>query len=393
MNLRNILIALALFLAVVYLVRTNGLRLPLGGLAHAQESKMINPYETQTMVDVYVFNADGELVGPIQSPKVIKTDEKWQEELTDDQYRILRSSSTEQPFCGTLLDNKREGVYACAGCGLPLYSSDSKFKSGTGWPSFFQPIAPGNIKEYRDESLGMVRTEIRCARCDGHLGHVFTDGPQPSGMRHCLNSESLKFTPKEELATLADPFANQQPVDEDGLASAVFAGGCFWCTEAVFEPLKGVTDVTSGYAGGTSDSADYHTVSTGSTDHAEAIRITYDPKQIGYMKLLELFFLVAHDPTQLNRQGNDVGRQYRSAVFYRDEGQFAATKAYIDLLGDTGWFNEPIVTTLEPLDHFYDAETYHQNYVRQNPDQPYVRAVAKPKVKKLEEHYSDLIDE
>ncbi len=393
MNTRNLLIIVALLLAGVYLVRSGMISLPTGGHVFAQEANMVNPYETEASVDVHVFDADGELVGPVRSPLVVKTDAKWRELLDDEQYKILRNAGTERPFCGTLLDNKKEGVYACAGCGLPLYASDSKFKSGTGWPSFFQPIAPNNIKEYRDESHGMVRTEIRCARCDGHLGHVFNDGPQPTGMRHCLNSESLNFTATDDLATLADPFAYQPAVNDDGLATTVFAGGCFWCTEAVFEPLQGVKNVVSGYAGGSADSAAYDKVSAGATEHAEVIRITYDPAEISYTKLLELFFLVAHDPTQLNRQGNDVGTQYRSAVFYADDAQKAATEAYIALLNDTGWFSEPIATTLEPLDDFHRAEQYHQDYVRLNPDQPYVRAVAVPKVKKLKEHYSDLIEE
>lgn len=159
------------------------------------------------MVSVRVFNASGQLVGPIQSPKVELSDDEWRKRLTPEQFRILRSSGTERPFCGTLLDNKKRGVYTCAGCGLPLFASDAKFNSGTGWPSFFQPIARENVAELRDESHGMVRVEINCARCDGHLGHVFPDGPPPTRLRFCLNSESLKFTPSEELALLADPAA------------------------------------------------------------------------------------------------------------------------------------------------------------------------------------------
>lgn len=390
MKTRALLAVLLLLTAAVYLFRLGYLQLPLVPRAHAQEANMMNPMDTPLTVDVTVFNDKGDLV-PIVSPKIYKTDAKWRELLTDDQYHIMRSSGTEQPFCGNLLDNKKEGVYTCAACGLPLFSSDSKFKSGTGWPSFFKPVALSNIEEISDESLGMVRTEIRCARCGGHLGHVFNDGPKPTGLRYCLNSESLKFTDAKDVAKLADPFAYQPAVNDQDLATAVFAGGCFWCTEAVYEPLEGVTEVTSGYAGGTKDDADYQAVSTGTTGHAESIRITYDPKKISYTKLLEVFFLVAHDPTQLNRQGNDVGRQYRSAVFVADDAQRAATQAYIDMLNDTGWFDAPIVTTIEPLTQFFPAETYHQNYVEQHPDQPYVKAVSIPKVKKLEEHYGKLI--
>jgi len=139
-------------------------------------------------VNVRVFNEAGELVGPVAAPRVVRTEEEWRDVLTEEQFRILRSAGTERPFCGELLDNRDEGVYACAGCGLPLFASSSKFKSGTGWPSFFQPIAKENIDEREDRSHGMVRTEINCARCDGHLGHVFADGPEPTGLRYCLNS-------------------------------------------------------------------------------------------------------------------------------------------------------------------------------------------------------------
>jgi methionine-R-sulfoxide reductase len=159
------------------------------------------------LVKVKVFNKSGELVGPVEMPKVVKTDAEWQKQLTPEQYTIARGKGTEPPFCGNLLDNKKEGVYACVCCGLPLFSSDSKFHSGTGWPSFFQPVAKENVTEHVDRSYGMVRTEVLCARCGGHLGHVFDDGPRPTGLRFCVNSESLRFVESEKLATLADPAA------------------------------------------------------------------------------------------------------------------------------------------------------------------------------------------
>jgi peptide-methionine (R)-S-oxide reductase len=156
---------------------------------------------------VKVFNQQGELVGPVESPRVEKTDEEWRAQLSEEQFYIARGKGTERPFCGTLLDNKREGVYACVCCNLPLFSSRSKFNSGTGWPSFFQPVAEENVTTHEDRAYGMVRTEILCARCDCHLGHVFSDGPAPTGLRFCVNSESLVFTDQSELAQLADPAA------------------------------------------------------------------------------------------------------------------------------------------------------------------------------------------
>ncbi len=154
-----------------------------------------------------VFNQAGQLVGPIEVTAVVKTDAEWQAQLTREQYQIARGKGTEAPFCGTLLDNKRDGVYACICCGLPLFTSSHKFNSRSGWPSFFQAIAEENVKTHVDRSHGMIRSEILCARCDGHLGHVFDDGPAPTGTRHCVNSESLTFVDAADVASLADPAA------------------------------------------------------------------------------------------------------------------------------------------------------------------------------------------
>jgi methionine-R-sulfoxide reductase len=157
---------------------------------------------------VKVFNKQGQLVGPVEVQRVTKTDAQWREQLTPEQFQIARGKGTERPFCGTLLDNKRQGVYACVCCRLPLFSSAGKFNSGTGWPSFFQPVAAENVATSQDHSHGMSRTEILCARCDCHLGHVFADGPAPTGLRYCVNSESLVFVDEKDLSSLADPAAN-----------------------------------------------------------------------------------------------------------------------------------------------------------------------------------------
>ncbi len=154
---------------------------------------------------VKVYNRQGQLVGPVEVAPVVKTDAEWMAQLTAEQFQVARGKGTERPFCGTLLDNKRQGTYSCVCCGLPLFTARAKFNSGTGWPSFFLPAADENVVTHEDCSHGMVRSEILCARCNAHLGHVFEDGPAPSGLRYCVNSESLVFTDEKDLAKLADP--------------------------------------------------------------------------------------------------------------------------------------------------------------------------------------------
>lgn len=182
---------------------------PTNSGAHSTDAATGGAAHEGAQVTVRVFDRSGELVGPITMPKVEKTREEWIAQLGAERFKILRSEGTEQAFCGTLLDNKLDGVYTCAGCELPLFASASKFDSGTGWPSFFQPIAPENITEHTDTKLFVPRTEIECTRCGGHLGHVFSDGPKPTGLRFCLNSEALYFTELSDAAELADPAAER----------------------------------------------------------------------------------------------------------------------------------------------------------------------------------------
>lgn len=171
-------------------------------------------------------------------------------------------------------------------------------------------------------------------------------------------------------------------------AHLVLSGGCFWCTEAVYRQLDGVVNVTSGYAGDMAQTANYAAVSSGTTNHAEAVRIEYDPKRISFGAILKVFFSTAHDPTQLDRQADDVGRHYRSAIFYETEAQRHAAEAYIAAIDRAKVFAGPVVTTLEPLSGFYPAESELQNYVALNPGDPYVQKNSLPKVKKTREWYA-----
>lgn len=199
--------------------------------------------------------------------------------------------------------------------------------------------------------------------------------------------------PGTSLAIHPDRFPDpveDVPTDQDA-GRAVLAGGCFWCVEAVYQPLDGVQSVVSGYAGGDAASANYEAVCSGRTGHAEVVEVRYDPRRISFGALLKLFFAVAHDPTQKDRQGNDRGTQYRSAIFYQSPEEKAVAEAYIHQLDNAGAFTAPIVTTLEPLETFYRGEDYHQNFASHNPNQGYVVHVAKPKVEKLIHAFPDLL--
>lgn len=196
---------------------------------------------------------------------------------------------------------------------------------------------------------------------------------------------ACRIPPRQFPDPIVDTALTATPIEK----VAVLAGGCFWCTEAVFQQLRGVLSVTSGYSGGSAQTANYRAVCGGDTDHAEAIEIRYDASQCTFGHLLKIFFSIAHDPTQLDGQGADIGTQYRSAIFYADEEQKRVSEAYIQQLDSAKVFGNPIVTTLEPLETFYPAEDYHQNYATLNPRQPYIAGVAAPKVSKLRENFSD----
>ena len=190
--------------------------------------------------------------------------------------------------------------------------------------------------------------------------------------------------------TIPDPALDAPLARVKGEQTAVLAGGCFWGVEAVFEHVKGVIKVTSGYSGGSADSAQYGTVSTGQTGHAESVRIIYDPSKISYGQLLKVFFAVAHDPTELNRQGPDTGTQYRSAIFYGSEEQKRIAEAYIEQLNRAKVFRAAIATRVSPLQSFYEAESYHQDYLAHHPNEPYIVFNDLPKLEDLKKNFPDL---
>jgi peptide methionine sulfoxide reductase msrA/msrB len=277
--------------------------------------------------------------------------------LTPEEEYVIVNKGTEAPFTGKYVNNKEAGTYICKRCGTPLYRSSDKFNSNCGWPSFDDEI-PGAVKRVPDPDG--ERTEIECANCGAHLGHVFTgEGLTRKNVRHCVNSISMVFIP----AAKTDPNdPNSKPATK-----AYFAGGCFWGVDYLLKSAPGVVSVRAGYIGGTTKNPTYKQVCTGTTGHAETVEVVFDPNKTTYEDLAKLFFEI-HDPTQKNRQGPDVGYQYRSAIFYVDQQQKQIAEHLIEQLKHKGF---KVVTSVEPAMEFWPAEDYHQDYYSKTGGEPY----------------------
>lgn len=264
--------------------------------------------------------------------------------------RVLKDKGTEPPFSSELSDAEQPGSYLCRLCGLALFRSATKFHSQCGWPSFDEEIKDA-VATLPDQDGR--RTEIVCARCQSHLGHIFSgEGYTKKNTRHCVNGVSLDFT------------ADMQVKDTE---EAIFAGGCFWGLEYLFQRLPGVVITEVGYAGGLRAHSSYEQVCSGATGHVEALRVVYDIDKLNFTQVAQYFFEI-HDPTQIGGQGPDIGSQYESVVFYYDDEQKQVVQKLIAQLESTGM---QVATTLRPMSIFWPAEAYHQRYYEKNHESPY----------------------
>lgn len=301
--------------------------------------------------------------------------EESKKKLSPEQFRVTQKEETERPFKNAYWDNKADGIYVDVVSGEPLFSSLDKYDSGSGWPSFHKPLEEKNVSTKMDNSLLMPRTEVHSSSAKSHLGHIFQDGPSETGLRYCVNSASLRFIPKDQLekegygkylSLFKSKDTKEKKTSMKKQAVATLAGGCFWGVEELFRKLPGVITTKVGYTGGFIDSPTYDLVKRGDTGHAESIEVTYDPEKTSYEEILKFFFKM-HDPTTVNQQGNDVGSQYRSAIFYHDEEQKKAAEKVKALVDASGQWKKKVVTEIVPAGKFYSAEEYHQDYLQKNP--------------------------
>ncbi|QDF01537.1 hypothetical protein BHS05_34275 [Myxococcus xanthus] len=296
-------------------------------------------------------------------------------------YSVTQQGATEPAFRNPLWNHHEEGLYVDVVSGEPLFSSRDKFDSGTGWPSFTRPVDSARVVEKRDSTQGMERVEVRSKAAGSHLGHVFGDGPPPAKTRYCINSAALRFVAVNDLAKEGYgawlplfgrpvPAAGTKRQDASPFTeTALLAGGCFWGMEDLLRKIPGVVQTEVGYTGGSSAfrNPTYRDVSSGKTGHAESVRVVFDPTRLTYETLLEQWFFRMHDPTTLNRQGNDVGTQYRSAIFYLSDAQKRVAEEVKARVDASKKWPRPVITQIVPAGAFTPAEDYHQDYLVKNP--------------------------
>lgn len=295
------------------------------------------------------------------SPDVLK------KTLTPEQYKCTQEEGTEAPFKNKYWDHKGAGIYVDIVSGEALFSSLDKYDSGSGWPSFTKPIEETNLIQKSDFKLGVERTELRSKKADSHLGHVFDDGPGPTKQRFCINSASLNFIPISEMKEKGYGRYLYLFAKEQKWEIAILAGGCFWGVQELFRKQKGVIYSEVGYTGGDLSKKSYEDVKTGKSGHAEAVRIIFDPQQTSYENLL-LYFFKIHDPTTLNQQGNDIGSQYRSEIYYLNDSQKQVAKKVIERVDKSKKWGKPSVTKISKAEPFLHGEEYHQDYLKKHPN-------------------------